>query len=365
MDVKNAEISNKQFKYIVALFLQGTLLYVTYFLQKGGRDTYIMLPIAAGGGILIACLNAGFTKIYPGGDLVTIFCDVLGKIAGKILCIVYAAFFLYLCAVNLRQTGQFVATNLLSNQSWILIVAVFTVVCLYAANNGPGFFSYIGAIGCFFLLVMSAVLLLCVIPHMSIDNFMPVMVQDPKAYADSLIFITAIPFSEIFMLLMFSPYIKGGIKKGTYIKGIVIATIFIITSVVRIIAVFGPLIKAFSYPSYELTHIINLGSSLSRVESIFSPSIIFALFMRVAIMLFCITKLAKRVVGSRRRITDYMVYIVSFCLIILTVYIADSNEKLLEIMLNYVGYITFVMLIILPIVIYIIAKVKNKKKVVT
>jgi len=60
-----------------------------------------------------------------------------------------------------------------------------------------------------------------------------------------------------------------------------------------------------------------------------------------------------------------MIYIVSVLLLILTVYIADSNEKLLEIMLNLVGYVTFVMLVILPIIIFIIATVKNKKKVVT
>ena len=365
MDVKEARISNKQFKYIVALFLQGTLLYVTYFLQKGGRDTYIMIILAALCGMLIACMNSGFTKMYPGGDLATIFCHVFGKVIGKIFCVIYAAFFLYLCAVNLRQTGQFVATNLLSDQSWILIAVVFTVVCIYAAKNGPGVFSYIGAIGCFFLLFMSAVLLLCVLPHMNGEHFMPAMVQSPATYADSLIFITAVPFSEIFMLLMFSPYVKGGIKKGSYIKGITIATIFIVASVVRIIAVFGPLIKSFSYPSFEIIYVINFGSSLSRLESFFSPSIIFALFIRVSIMLFCVTKLTISVVGEKRRLADYIAYIVSALLLILTVYIADSNEKLLEIMLNYVGYVTFVMLVVLPAVIYIIAKVKNKKKSVT
>ncbi|MBE7066613.1 MAG: hypothetical protein E7385_03570 [Ruminococcaceae bacterium] len=365
MDIKEAEISNKQFKYIVALFLQGTLLYITYFLQKGGRDTYIMMMVAAIGGILIGCLNAGFTKLYPGGDIVTILCHVFGGVIGKIFGLVYGAFFLLICAINLRQTGQFVASNLLPDQNWIIIAVVFTIVCLYAAKNGPGFFSYIGAIGCFFLLFMSAVLLLCVLPHMDKNHFMPVMVQPVESYVDSLIFITAVPFSEIFMLLMFAPYVRGGIKKGSYIKGIIIATIFIVASVVRIIAVFGPLIKSFSYPSFEIIYIINLGSSLSRVESFFSPFIIFALFIRVAIMLFCITKLACRVIGEKKRLSDYMIYIVSVLLLILTVYIADSNEKLLEIMLNLVGYVTFVMLVILPIIIFIIATVKNKKKVVT
>ena len=362
MDVKEAEISNKQFKYIVALFLQGTLLYVTYYLQKGGRDTYILLPIAAIGGIFIGCLNAGFTKMFPEGDLSTIFCQILGKFAGKLFGVLYAVFFVIICAINLRQTGQFVASNLLSDQNWILITVVFTIVCLYAAKNGPGFFSYIGAIGCFFLLFMSAVLLLCVLPHMNKNNFMPVLVQTAATYADSLIFITAVPFSEIFMLLMFAPYVKGGIKKSTYAKGIAIATVFIVASLVRIIAVFGPLIKSFSYPTFEIIYIINFGSSLSRVESFFSPFIIFALFIRVAIMLFCITKLACSIIGKQKRACDYMVYIVSFFVLVVTVYIADSNEKLLEIMLNLVGYAAFVLLIILPTIIFLLAKVKNKKK---
>lgn len=357
----NVEISNKQFKYIVALFLQGTLLYLTYFLQKGGRDTYILFAVAAVGSLLIALLNSSFTKIYPGADITDIFTTVFGRILGKILGCIYFIFFMYLCAFNLRQTGQFVATNLLSGHSWVLIVVIFVVVCLYAAGNGPEFFSYTGVIGCVALLFMSAILLLCVLPHMEVDHFLPVMVQDYSTYTDSIIFMLAIPFSEIFLLLMFSPCIKGGIKAGSYIKGIAIASVFIITSLIRIIAVFGPIVKSFSYPSFELTHIINLSSSLSRVESIFSPFILFALFMRVAIMIYCISRLGVRIVGEKRRAAGFVPYIVSALLVVLTVKIAGSNEELLEIMLDSFGYVAFAMLIVVPVVIYIVGRVKNDR----
>ena len=356
-------MTKRQFIFIIACFIQGSALYTMYYYHTIGNEAWISLICSILIGMLVVYLYSALCQAHPSSCLVKINEEVYGKIPGKIISFLYIYTFIVSCSMTMRESGQFVAGDLLMETNWIYILVVFVLACAWASNAGVRYFASVSTFTCISMYFFTLLLFLLLLPQIELKHLLPIGEHSGSEYVKSISLCTAMPFSELAVLMILVPELRDDkAKKGIwkqFVLGILAGSPFLIITVLRDTLVLGPLLNTFSYPGYEVIWLINY-KMFSHIESLYGAFLIFLLFFKSAIIFYCITKAFTQIFDCQKNIvfTAFTVGLTMLC----TQQLCTSNIALLEFVLNRIPYILLIVQVGLPLITLMISKIKNMVK---
>jgi spore germination protein KB len=288
MKIEQSKISAGQFMFSIACFLRSSSLLSSVFLSITNHDSWISLFLA-----MIICIPIVFVycflaKQHPGCNLIQINDAVFGKIAGKFVSILYVWFFFTLTALNLRDLGDFVNKTIMARTPVTVIIILFILLCAWAIYYG---LEVVTRYSVLYIIVSTLILLISIISTYELidfENFLPILDHPIKSQIQVTHICSTIPFGEIVIFLMITPYIDKQPNKllRYFIGGFLIGGILILLVLLRDIAVLGNTIGYFALPSFETLRLATLFKTISHMEILFAILLIILLFFKISFLFY-------------------------------------------------------------------------------
>ncbi|MFD3446753.1 endospore germination permease [Microbacteriaceae bacterium 4G12] len=287
---KGFYISATQFSTLVFFFTIGSSILLTpsVLVSAAKQQGWIAGVIALGIGLLLALLYGGIGSKQQAISFVDYVQSVYGKWIGTLILLHYFFFFMILCALVLRDMGDFMTAQILSETPIISVHIVYMLLVIYATSLGIlslSRFSQVLFPG-FLILILSLVLF--VAPQVELGNILPVFPIDYKKITKASLAFVGFPFLELSTFLVLQPYVKEKEQlKKAFVIGTFLGGAALIAITLQCIFVLGSdLTSIYLYPSYELAKKIHVAEVLERVEAILAILWFTTVFFKIVLTFF-------------------------------------------------------------------------------
>jgi spore germination protein KB len=285
---QNGRISSRQLQYSIACFLLGSNLLTSFFLSITKRDSWVVvitgfLAIMPFIYVYITLLNK-----FPGKTLIEMHDIIYGRVLGKLVSLLYLAFFVTLTALNLRDMGGFVVDYLLPHTPQMVVLVIFMLVCAWAVQKGLEIIVRYSVFFVFFAFLVITATTSLTMNNMELKNFLPVLSLDSMDYIRGTHIVSVISFGEIIAFMMIAPSISDPKAIGpSYRLGLAIGALALLMVVLRDTAVLGDAQTIMNSPSYETYRMVNIGSTVNRLEALFAAVLLAFMFFKITILYYC------------------------------------------------------------------------------
>lgn len=353
-------ISSRQIIASIIAFIVGSSV-ILGVNSELAQDSWIALIIATILIIPLILIYARIIKLYPGKDFCQIVELLLGKILSKIIIILFIWYAMHLGALVLKFFSEFTKISALFNTPEIIILMTMTIVTVYLSKSGIEVLGRWSIIVCTIICFLLILTIIFSIPNMDFNNFFPIMNHDLKEILKSSFDIFSFPFAEIVLFLsMASSYSQKNNPYKIYLYGCLLGSIFLLSVIIRNVSILGvPLVKSEYFPSYTATRLINIGDFLTRIEGTITINFIFVGLTKTAVCLIAASKGFTFLFNLK----DYKIMIIPISLLILMLATIMYNNviEMFEFIPIYSIY-AIPFQIIIPIIVWIVAEIKNKKE---
>lgn len=318
------------------------------------------------GGILLSVYAFFLLQIiraYPYQNFYDILKNTFGLILAKIIILLYGMWALLFLTFKINSYTTLLQTTLLpSINVGILIIFLFLLV-LYAVKKGAKtifrFSEFFYGISLFFL----AALFLFSFRSMNKEYLVPVTIEHFKSSLLSIPDICAIG-GNLVLLLFFAECLitmdtHDQIRKRIY-SGILIFTVFCTASVFMVIAICGSQLTAeFNYPVFQAVKSVTLLSSFERFDSFITLICVLSDFTTISIFLIVVIQCIGNLFPTKIQFSIGIALFITGCTFVM---INKATQiELNSFYLTTIIYINLIFQYALPILIGIIALLKNKK----
>ncbi len=358
MQIEKGQISSSQLVLLIVGFIQGSTLTVTFSYGVTRHDTWLVVLTGLAISIPFALVYIALVQKFPGKNLVQINDLIYGPYLGKLFSAFYLLFFLSLSAANLRYLGDFILTYVLPETPMIAVLIMFTFVCSWAVRSG---IEVIARCNIIFVVVTTVIVgstFVLLLQDMKLTNFLPVFVTPLKDFIHGTHVMAAIPFGETAVFLMVMPYLnKIKHAKSSFMLGLLIGAITLLTVTFRDIAVLGNTITIISQPSFEAVRLINIAKIITRLEIFVAVVLLVTFFIKISLFYYA-TLLGTAHLFSLRSygplILPMGILIISF-----TILIADSTMEQVSSASNIWPFYTIPGEFLLPSLTLLVAKIRG------
>lgn len=348
-------------------FALVTILEITKIFYTSPITVIKALGTAAWYGTLISCavslvffgLLYILMKRFPQQDLYQIFEAVTGKRVGKVLILVFSAYFLYYSGVNIMEFTTILKVYSMSFTPAGVLIAAFLLVVLamsYVGLEGITRVAYI-----FFYIIMAGLLLilLLAIPSYQFDYLRPWFGYGLKNTLQVGI-LRASAYDEIIILAIIIHSLQG-LKN---FKKIGIACLLLTGLIFS--TYFACILAAFQYTvgsehlsgMFQLSRIIYYSRFFQRVEAVFLFIWVFASVITISIAFY----IALSSYCRAFKISNHRPLLLPFAFLVFTIaYLPDNIAEVMEIHVKYVRQYSFLILYLLPVLVLILSFILGKK----
>lgn len=318
-------------------------------------------------GTIISCITSMLLfsllyllmKRFPGMDITQIFEKILGKIAGKVVTLIFSAYVLYYAASNLREFIEMIKTYNLPYTPPSLLIFGFIAVCTIIAYFGLENIARLSGILFVPVIICILIILLLAIPYYDPDYLKPYLGYGlGKTITVGILRSSA--YSEVFILTIIINSIHG-LKafKRVGITSILIAGVTFSTNILCYI-------MAFSYISggenlsglFELSRAIYFNRFIQRVESIFLFAWVIASLLAVSVAFYISINLYTKAF----RISNHRPIIFPFSFLLFMVALIPQNiSEVIYIHIHLIRQYSTFLVFLVPILLLLIAVVFRKR----
>lgn len=290
----------------------GHLFFVPLVLDKAGKDSWLSLLLAMVPGLISIFVLSWLALLYPEKSLDQIARSLFGGFGGKLIALIYSAYFLLPSTLALRGLMEFMGTAFLSQTPKSVTGIIFLVLCGFAVKSG------LENIVRAYTILMPVLILMGILaaglasPEKEYQQLLPVL-----EHGLSPVLRGAIPLLGLLGELAIIGVLQGSVKESTSLwkynlVALLLTGIFFIGPLTGPVAMFGEQgsIK-FDYPTFAE---MKFGSYLVDFQSLAVLLWLFGSFGRIAGFYYASTILAARVLGK----TDYRSLILPMGLLIYT-----------------------------------------------
>ncbi len=355
--MKDKPISSQQLAFMIFLFLPGcALVYVTG--KAAGQDAWIASILGAIPGLYIVFAILHIHAMYPDLRITQVSTEVLGKIPGTLLNI------LFFWSIFLFTLGFFVDIGMLMAviyptliETFLYSMLVLTVVyCLY---HGLNILARLGELFIWITLLFIIIGFLVALPLVKILNLTPVL-EAWKPLAAGTLFAADWPFDYIIIFSLFLPLVsdlKENQKK--IFKWYLISALILFISNFEAVAILGSrLIDLFQFPLYQSFRLAGFGE-FRRVELGFLILWFITGITAITIAFQGLTFILQDIFSLK----DYKALIlpVGLCLVVFSLYMFPSSFEYATLSFQYMPIYTFPVNLLYPTIILLAAKLRKKQ----
>jgi spore germination protein KB len=354
-------ITDKQGISLMMLFIMGSTL-VLGTGAEAGKDSWLAIIIAVAFTCPMILVYARLLTLFPDKGIYEISEQVLGKIFGKGVNLLYIWFSFHLGALVLRNFGEFINTVSLPETPMIVSMTGLILLCLWVIKHGV---EVLGRWGEFGVIVLVMFILLAVgllIPQMELKKIQPFLQKGIKPVVKGATQIFAFPFAETVVLTG----IFGALKKEksiyrTYFMGLFLgALVVFITAFTEILVLGEGEYTTTFFPLHSTVSRINIRNFLQRLEIIPAIALLGGGFIKISLCLLN----ACMGVAKTFECEDYRFVVLPVALLMLNLayWVYGSTIEMFEWAFTIWTYYAFLFQVILPLILLIAAEVKNRRK---
>jgi spore germination protein KB len=169
------------------------------------------------------------------------------------------------------------------------------------------------------------------------------------------------PFAEtVVFICVFSSLKTKKSNVKVYLTGVLLSGAIIIITTARNILILGNMLDSFYFPSYEAVSRINIGDFVQRIEVTDSIVFLYGVFVKSAICLLA----ACKGIGRLFNLKDYRSVVIQLGLLMIffSWIIYDNIMEMRYWAFKVYPYYSFPMQVILPVIIWIMAEIKARKR---
>ncbi|UOY91265.1 spore germination protein [Ectobacillus sp. JY-23] len=313
----HARINRYQFFILVFFFTIGSSILLTpsTLVSTAQQQGWIAGIITLGVGVLLSLLYTTLGARQGTTSLVTYARNLYGNWLGALFGVYYLVFFMILTALVLRDMGDFMTTQILTETPIMQIHIVLMSLIVYATKLGLTSLSRFGELLFPVFFILFILLFFLVAPEIEYRNMLPLF---PLAYKDitkGVISFTGFPFLELSVFLVLQPFVQtqASLKKPFILGSLFGGLILVSVTLQSILVMSTELTSTFLYPSYELAKHIKLAYFLERIEAIMAVLWFISLFLKIAITFWASVTL----LGDILKLQLYSYLIIPLAVIIL------------------------------------------------
>lgn len=357
--MQKEQVSDKEAICILIIFIIGSSLIIGI----GGdakNDAWISGIVGIIMAIPMLLVFSRILSLFKGKDLFDILNITFGKVIGKIVAILYIWYAFHLGALVLRNFGEFINTVALPETPMLVSLLGLGLMCIIAMRLG---IEVLGRTTTYFLplliFIMVAVQLLA-ISQLHLNYIKPILGNGLIPVLKGGFSAFSFPFAETVLFIgVFSSLQTKKSPYKVYFCGILISAIILIITTIRNIAILGNRVGSFYFPSYEAVSMISIGDFLQRIEATVSVVFILGAFIKGSICLLVVCK----GIGKMFNLKDYRSIVIQTGLLMIyfsyTIY--DNIMQMSYWAFKVYAYYAFPFQVILPIIIWIAAEIKERK----
>lgn len=353
-------ITNSDFYFAVACFIQGSVLLSAYGLEQTRQDTWITAVSGFVISLFVVLLYSSLASRHRGRGLYDILPNVFGNTAGKILTALYLLVFLAIATFDLRDTGDFSIVYIMPEMSLFVMIGIFTLLCFFAVQSGIHNLLRYGFLLFFVTAVVILINTLLLLDRIQLQNFLPMFTLTPADYLHGTHFSLSVSFCEIIVFMTVIPFLSepGKIKKG-YIIGTILGFTTFITIILCEIAVLGSVAYILTSPYYETIRLINTFDVLTRLETLFAFMLIVMKFFKISLLYYAVSFGISKLLNIKMNIWTNL--ITGVALITLTMRVVDSGTELRNLGTTAYPYILSFFEIIVPLAALLLTFIKKRQ----
>lgn len=266
--------------------------------KNAGRDSWIAMIIGAAGGMILVLCYSGLHRRFPDLNLTGYSKQLLGKILGTVVGVLYLLFFLYDTTRDLRDGISLIQIRALNTTPILVIGLLLIGVAVYVLYLGIHVLGRIailyGILSMFLMLTM--LLLLSFSGVIDLHNLLPVASQGWKPIlgiggTSALMF----PYGELVSFAMVLPAMS---KKYNSIAVCLTAVFFggtMLTEVtVLMVASLGnELFVQTTHPFLTMINRIEVSDFIDRVDVLGVMAVIIGIFFKVTVLFYAALRVAE------------------------------------------------------------------------
>jgi spore germination protein KB len=287
MSIEKGKISSQQLLFLIAGFVQGSVLLIDFAVGITEHQTWmvILAGMAITAPVVLSCVV--LAKRFHGMNLVQINDLVYGRFLGKVVSVYYIFFFLMTLSFNIRDVGELYTTFLMPDIPFIFLLVVFTAICAYAVAKGIEVLARIShlivAIGIF--VIISTFILL--VDQMDFSNFLPLFELPSIRILQGIHIMSAIPFGEAVVFLMIMGCLNNTehAVKNTF-WGLLIGAASLLIVSVRNTAVLGITQTIWTSTSFQSIRLIDIGTVLTRMDFLIGIAQTILIFLKCSLFFY-------------------------------------------------------------------------------
>lgn len=273
--------------FLLAGFVLGSTLLLSFMDNLARQDSWIVIIAAFVCCIPFVLSVAFLVKRFPGMSFIDILCAIYGRVIGSAVFLSYIGYVFIILAFNLRDIADFYIGFVLPEMPMPALLIVIMLVSAYGVHKGILSIAKIGFLSLVYAVVTILLTFALLIKDMDFTNFLPVLEIQGQTFVKGTHVMTAVPYCEVFVLMMLAPSLSSTKKLGgTALGGVGIAAFCFLAITVRNIAVLGPSTAIYAGNSYQAARMINISESLTRVELITAIGITISLFVKISVLFY-------------------------------------------------------------------------------
>lgn len=287
MSIGKGKISGSQLLFLVAGFIQGAVLPISYVTEMTERQTWMAILTSMGLSAPFILSYVILMKRFPGMNIVQINEKVYGRFLGSIFSIYYIFFFLMTLSFNIRDVGNFYITFLMPDTPFIFFLVVFTATCAYAVSKGIEVLARVGYLFAGTLVLVAVGTFLLQIGEIDFSNFVPFFEVPLARFAQGTHFLSAVSWGEmlVFVVIMASLNKTEHAVKNTLL-GAAIGGLTLIFVAIRNTGVLGETQTIWSSSSFQSVRLIDIGNVLTRMDLLIGIAQTIAIFLKCSLFYY-------------------------------------------------------------------------------
>ena len=361
MSIEKGKISSSQLLFLVAGFVQGSVLLLDFTIGITERQTWFVTLASLVVTIPFVFFYAALAKRFPSMNVIQINDLVYGRFLGKVVSIYYIFFFIMTLSFNIRDVGDLYRTFLMPDTPHIIMLAVFAAVCGYAVSKGIEVIARIGHI--FVVIAIFAVIstFILLIGNMDFSNFLPLFDLKPVKILHGINVMASIPYGETIIFLM----IIASVKKPEHavknsLLGLIIGGLTLLFAAVRNTAVLGNTQAIWTSPSFQSTRLIDIGTVLTRMDFLVGIAQTMLIFLKCSLFFYALAVAFSQLFGLKSYVPLILPLAGIEVIIAATVYQSPVDHA--EITLNAGIMYSVPLMFIIPPVSLLVAKIRSLPK---
>jgi len=286
------KINANQYMWLIVLFVLGSTIQ-SNIAAGAGTDMWLVYLVSLLVGIFFAAMYYRLLKLHDFLSLPAILENIFGYWGGKILCVLFALYFLARSDMVGEITTEMANDLLMHNAPRRLTVGILLFSTLYACHKG---LRTIGRSGEIISLVIGICLLPFLLTAFSAEAFLfknlrPILTTGAQVFWKKTFAVSITPFTEIGLFAVLACKVDKRQHQVIFkqmVKALVISALLLILVGTINLSILGKhLVASLKYPFYNAMMLTGIHGVLERLDPLAVVIIVTSSFYKVALLFYC------------------------------------------------------------------------------